>query len=78
VRAPAVLASAVLLLFGASLAAAQPAIPPSAMPGRERERFTDSPVERFMKPGPQATPPAVDTARPARKPAKRRARPGAR
>jgi hypothetical protein len=44
------------------------------MPGRERERFTDSPVERFMRPGPFVAPPVVDTARPSRKTSKRRAR----
>jgi hypothetical protein len=73
VRPRAALASAVLL-FGVSLAAAQPRIPSSEMPGRERERFTDSPVERFMRPGPFVAPPVVDTARPSRKTSKRRAR----
>jgi hypothetical protein len=60
-----------MILLSAPLAAAQPRIPPSEMPGRERERFTDSPVERFMRPGPQAAPPVVDTTRPPRKPKKR-------
>ncbi len=63
-----------MVLLTAPLAAAQPQIPPSEMPGRERERFTDSPVERFMRPGPVVAPPVVDTARPSRKTSKRRAR----
>ena len=53
------------LLIGASslsLAAAQPRIPPSEMAGRERERFIESPNERFMKPGPYLAPPVVDQA----------------
>jgi hypothetical protein len=29
------------------------------MPGRERDRFTPSPVERFMKPGPYVSAPLV-------------------
>jgi hypothetical protein len=45
-----------------SLAAAQPVIPPNDMGGRERERFIESPVERFMKPGRHGTPEAVDRA----------------
>ena len=43
-----------------SLAAAQPKIPPGEMAGRERERFIESPAERFMKPGPYLAPPVVD------------------
>ena len=34
----------------AGQALAQPRIPSSEMPGRERERFTDSPFERYRKP----------------------------
>jgi hypothetical protein len=40
---------------------------PSETAGRERERFTDSPVEQFMKPGPHRVPPVVNTERPRRK-----------
>ena len=42
-----------------TLAAAQPKISPGDMAGRERERFIDSPAERFMKPGPYIEPPLV-------------------
>lgn len=46
------------LLIAASLgvAAAAPQVPSSVMPGRERDRFTESPVERFMRPGPVEPP----------------------
>ena len=54
-----------------SLAEAQPKIPANELPGRERERFLESPIERFMRPGPTVAPPVVDVAPPARK---RRAR----
>ncbi len=50
----------VLLAAGISVAAAAPAIPSSEMPGRERDRFTDSPVERFMQPGPYQAPPVIE------------------
>jgi hypothetical protein len=43
------------------VALAGPLIPSSEMPGRERERFTESPVERFMQPGPYLPPPVVTT-----------------
>jgi hypothetical protein len=39
-----------LLVSCAAPALAQPRIPSSEMPGRERERFTDSPFERYRKP----------------------------
>jgi hypothetical protein len=40
------------LAAGISLAAAAgPQIPLSDLPGRERDRFTESPVEKFMRPG---------------------------
>jgi hypothetical protein len=45
-----------LLAAGISVAAAAPLIPSSELPGRERDRFTDSPVERFMRPGPYQSP----------------------
>jgi len=67
--------SALALLLGAALAAqAQPSIPPSEMPGRERDRFIEKPVEQFMKPGPYVAPPVVKTepqVRPKRKKHKR-------
>ena len=40
----------VLVAVCAGSALAQSRIPSSAMPGRERERFTDSPFERYRKP----------------------------
>jgi len=40
-------------------AAAQPAIPPSEMAGRERFRFIESPTERAMRPGPRAEEPLI-------------------
>jgi hypothetical protein len=52
-----------LLTSGASLAGAQPVIPPSELPGHERDRFIDSPVERFMKPTPRVRSPTVDAPR---------------
>ena len=57
------------LLAGVASAGAQ-TIRPGDMAGRERERFTDSPAERFMRPGPYVAPSVVDTAP---KPSKRRA-----
>ncbi len=38
------------------VAMAAPVVPSSALPGRERERFMESPVERFMQPGPYTSP----------------------
>jgi hypothetical protein len=49
----------VLLAAGISVAAAAPPIPSSEMPGRERDRFTESPVERFLRPGPYQAPQVV-------------------
>jgi hypothetical protein len=44
--------SGLFLAAGISLAtAAGPQIPSSDLPGRERDRFTESPVEKFMRPG---------------------------
>jgi len=48
-----------LLAAGISVAAAASPVPSSVMPGRERDRFTDSPVERFTRPGPHQTPPVI-------------------
>ena len=49
-----------MLAAGVSVAAAAPPIPSSVLPGRERDRFTDSPVERFMRPGPYQTPQLIE------------------
>ena len=54
-----------------SVAAAQPQVPPNEMAGRERERFLQSPVERFMKPGPYVAPQVLDTAPKRKRRAKR-------
>ena len=40
----------VLLLAGTVTAAAAPLVPPSDQAGRERYRFTPSPLDRFMQP----------------------------
>ena len=42
--------AAILLSAGLSAAEAAPNVPPSELPGRERERFTPSPLDRFMQP----------------------------
>jgi hypothetical protein len=39
-----------LLIAGLAVANAAPNIPSSELPGRERERFTPSPVDRFTDP----------------------------
>jgi len=39
-----------LLLAAISAAEAAPNVPPSEQPGRERERFIPSPLDRFMQP----------------------------
>ena len=49
-----------LLAAGISVAAAAPLIPSSELPGRERDRFIDSPVERFMRPGPYQSPQVIE------------------
>jgi hypothetical protein len=48
-----------LLAAGLCGAAAAPLVPSSEMPGRERDRFTDSPVERFMRAGPFEPPQVI-------------------
>jgi hypothetical protein len=53
-----------LLAAGIGAAAAAPAIPSSELPGRERDRFTDSPVERFMRPGAYQTPQVLEPVAP--------------
>jgi hypothetical protein len=51
-----------LLAAGLCVAAAAPLVPSSELPGRERDRFTDSPVERFMRPGPYEPPQVIKPA----------------
>ena len=46
----------ILLLGGISAAEAAPLVPPSDLPGRERYRFTPSPLDRFMEPQPRTKP----------------------
>jgi hypothetical protein len=50
------LAGVLLVAAVVGAAAAAPVIPPSVTPGRERDRFTPSPVEKFFGPGPYAAP----------------------
>ncbi len=50
------IAAIVLLSAGMSAADAAPNVPPSEQPGRERERFTPSPLDRFMQPNQQSEP----------------------
>jgi hypothetical protein len=45
-----------VLAAGLCVADAQPFVPPSEQPGRQRERFTPSPVEQFMRPQPPPEP----------------------
>lgn len=40
----------VLLAMGLTAAQAAPNIPPSEMPGRERQRFLETPLDRFTDP----------------------------
>jgi hypothetical protein len=50
-------ASCILLLAGAGVVAApNPNIPSSELPGRERQRFLESPVDRFTQPKQKAKP----------------------
>ena len=48
--------AAVLLVAGLAVADAQPFVPPSEQPGRQRERFTPSPVDQFLQPRPRPEP----------------------
>ena len=48
--------AAVLFLAGIATTTAAPNVPASEQPGRERQRFQESPVERFMQPMQQASP----------------------
>src|SRR5262249_41271908 len=56
----------VLLVVGIPAAEAAPLVPSSDLPGRERYRFTPSPLDRFMQPNPparlKATEPAGEAA----------------
>jgi len=45
-----------MLLASISAADAAPLVPPSDLPGRERYRFTPSPLDRFMQPNPPVKP----------------------
>jgi hypothetical protein len=47
---------AAVLVAGLAVARAQPFVPPSEQPGRQRERFTPSPVDRFLQPQPLPEP----------------------
>jgi hypothetical protein len=46
----------VLLIAGIGAAEAAPLVPSGDLPGRERYRFTPSPLDRFMQPNPPARP----------------------
>jgi len=48
------------LLIAASFGVAAAQVPSSVTPGRERDRFTESPVERFMRPGPFEPPRVIE------------------
>jgi hypothetical protein len=50
---------AAAVMAGTVAASAASPVPPDAMPGRERDRFTQSPVERFMVPGPYVSTPVL-------------------
>jgi hypothetical protein len=71
VRARRTALAAALVLSGAALASAQSRIPANELPGRERERFIESPLERFLKPGPFVQPPVIEELRKPRKGAQR-------
>ena len=48
--------AAIILLTAITAAAAAAKIPSSELPGRERERFLESPVDRFTQPKQKAKP----------------------
>jgi hypothetical protein len=50
------LALAMLLAAASTAATAAPNIPPSELPGRDRLRFQDSPLDRFSQPAPKSAP----------------------
>ena len=49
-------AAVILLIAGIAAAEAAPLVPSGDLPGRERYRFTPSPLDRFMQPTPPAKP----------------------
>jgi hypothetical protein len=51
--------AAVLAIIGTATPALAQRIPPSEMPGRERERFTDPLPPPRAQPGPMFSPPGV-------------------
>jgi len=51
--------AAVLAIIGTATPALAQRIPPSEMPGRERERFTDPLPPPRARPGPMFSPPGV-------------------
>jgi hypothetical protein len=51
--------AAVLAIIGIATPALAQRIPPSEMPGRERERFTDPLPPPRARPGPMFSPPSV-------------------
>ena len=53
---PSHLFAAFLFLAGIAAASAAPAISGSELPGRDRQRFLESPVERFMQPAQKSEP----------------------
>jgi hypothetical protein len=55
-RYPAI--ASLLLVAGIAVARAAPNIPSSELPGRERFRFQESPLDRFTQPGRPTTQPA--------------------
>jgi hypothetical protein len=46
----------IALIVGVAAATAAPLVPPGDLPGRERYRFTPSPLDRFMQPSPRVEP----------------------
>lgn len=52
---PSMLPLALLLTLGSATLAA-PNIPSSELPGRDRLRFQDTPIDRFIQPAPKAQP----------------------
>jgi len=45
-----------VLIAGVVAATAAPLVPSGDLPGRERYRFTPSPLDRFMQPSPRVEP----------------------
>jgi hypothetical protein len=46
----------IVLIAGAAAATAAPLVPSGDLAGRERYRFTPSPLDRFMQPSPRVEP----------------------